>query len=105
MSHEGRGLETGHKSGQSFCFSLSPSSNAPSTRAHSLYPRPSNLSAEAERSMLSPEEERERMPCIGHLKPILYPISLNEDRYEHFIYSHGHQFQTIPLVVVCSAQN
>lgn len=28
--HEGRGLETGHKSGQSLCFSLSPSSNTPS---------------------------------------------------------------------------
>lgn len=43
---EGRGLETEHESGQK---SLLLSSNAPTTQARSLHPRPSNLSAEAER--------------------------------------------------------
>lgn len=78
--HEGRGLETGHKSGQSLCFSLSPSTNTPSPRAHSLHPRPSHPSAEAQRAererSSSPYQEEEkfekRMPNSGHLKTILY---------------------------------
>lgn len=97
---EGCGLETEHKSGQSLCFSLSPSSNAPSTQAHSLHSRPSNLSTDAERSSMYQEEEtfERRMPNIAHLKTILYPISLNQDRCEHCICSC--QFQTISLVAV-----
>lgn len=59
--HEGRGLETGHKSEQSLCFSLSPSSDAPFTRAHSLHPRPSNLSAEAARCI---ERKKDLSECL-----------------------------------------
>lgn len=77
---EGCGLETEHKSGPlSLQLSPSSSSSAHSTRAHSLHPRPSNLSAEAERaewerrSMNQVKENFDKSwPNIGHHKAILY---------------------------------
>lgn len=74
-----------------------PPSNAPSTQEHSLHSSPSNLSIEYQEE----KEFERRIASSGNLKTIIYTISLIENKYEHCPCSQSHQFQIIPLVMVC----